>query len=111
VRDQIRNPASLLNYYKRLIRIRRSTPALVEGEYAPLAATSGDYFAFLRSTDRQGILVILHYSDRWQKINLEIQGYKVARFLFSSLERSRTEEFLSNLTLGPFEALIAELHP
>ncbi len=32
VRDQQHNPSSLLNYYKHLLQVRKSSPALIEGE-------------------------------------------------------------------------------
>ena len=109
VRDQEKGPVSLLQYYRRLIGVRKSTPALIEGEYAPLAVTAEDYFAFLRMIEMQSVLVVLNYSDQRQNLNLKVKGFKRAQVLFSSLERSRNEEVLANLLIGPFEALIAEL--
>lgn len=112
VREQQNNPASLLNYYKHLLRVRKSTPALMEGEYTPLAARSKDYFAFLRSIeDTQTILVVLNYSQQRQEPNLKLKGFKSARVLFSSLERSKKDEILSGMIVGGFEALVAELQP
>ncbi len=108
-RDEAKNPASLLNYYKRLLRLRRSTPALVEGEYTALEVATGEYFAFLRTTNMQTLLVVLNYSNQRHSLEMAVSGFKTARTLFSSLERSKAEERLTNLTVGPFEALIAEL--
>src|ERR1041385_2070055 len=51
VRDEEHNPASLLNYYKLLLKVRKQTPALMEGEYIALNNTSKDYFA--RSEERR----------------------------------------------------------
>src|SRR5512133_1852952 len=39
VRDEEHNPASLLNYYKLLLKVRKQTPALIEGEYLLLNST------------------------------------------------------------------------
>jgi alpha-glucosidase len=111
VRAQTNNPASLLNYYRHLIHVRKSTPALIEGDYKPLAIRSNDYFAFLRRTEEQTVLVILNYSEQRQETKLKIKGLKSARILFSSSERSRTEETLTSLTVIGHETLIAELHP
>jgi alpha-glucosidase len=111
VKDQKDNPASLFNYYKRLINIRKVAPALVEGEYRPLAVRSQEYFAFLRTTESQTVLVVLNYSELRQEPKLKIPGFKTARVLFSSSGRSKTDEALSILTVGAFEVLIAELKP
>ncbi len=120
VRGQQDNPASLLNYYKRLIRVRKSTPALIEGEYAPLAVRSKEYFAFLRilrpgspeaaqAKRGQTVLVALNYSEKHHDLRLRVKGFKTARILFSSSGRSKTDEGLTSLALGAFEVLIAEL--
>jgi glycosidase len=111
VKDQQDNPASLLNYYKRLIRVRKSTPALLEGEYAPLAIRSKEYFVFLRVAGGQTVLVVLNYSDQRQELKLKVSGFKTARVLFSSSGRSKADETLTSLTVGAFEVLIAELKP
>ncbi|MEW6029499.1 MAG: alpha-glucosidase [Chloroflexota bacterium] len=121
VKDQQDNPASLLNYYRRLLRVRKSTPALMEGEYEPVAVRSKEYFAFLRtlrassplrSAQREGgqtVLVALNYSEKHHELSLKVKGYKTARMVFSSSGRSKTDGALANLVLGGFEVLIAEL--
>ncbi len=121
VKDQQDNPASLLNYYKRLIHVRKSTPALIGGEYTPLAVRSKDYFAFLRtlrlewseaqSKGDQTVLIVLNYSDQRQELNLKVKGFKSAQILFSSSGRSKADETLTSLKVGAFEALIADLKP
>ena len=63
VRDQQDDPDSLLNFYRRLIVVRRQLPSLVAGEYRPLHDTSEGYVAFLRTTETQTALVLLNYSD------------------------------------------------
>ncbi len=123
VKDQQDNPASLLNYYKRLIRVRKATPALIEGEYTPLAVRSQEYFAFLRTLGPstaplhgsaqggQTVLVVLNYTDQRQELRPRLPGFKTARMLFSSSGRSKADEALTSLTVGAFEVLIAELKP
>src|SRR5689334_21752 len=90
VRHEEHNPASLLNYYKLLLQVRKQTPALIEGEYIPLDNTSKDYFAFLRKTDQQTVLVVLNFSESSLELDFsgaeEITG-KNLRILFSSAER------------------------
>ncbi|HVN16472.1 MAG TPA: alpha-amylase family glycosyl hydrolase, partial [Anaerolineales bacterium] len=109
VAEQRNGPASLLNYYKRLIHVRKSTPALIEGEYTPLALRSKEYFAFLRATEKQNVLVVLNYSENRQELKLKIKGFKNVQILFSSAGRGHQTEALSKLSVGAFEVLIAEL--
>ncbi|RPH60948.1 MAG: alpha-glucosidase [Chloroflexi bacterium] len=124
VKDQQDNINSLLSFYKRLIRIRKATPALVEGDYLPLDERSNDYYAFLRtiapsaaplqaSGSAQGgqtVLVVLNFSQQRPVLKLDTKlPFQTARLLFSSSGRSRNEESLKEIHLGAFEILIAEL--
>ncbi len=112
VRDEEHNPASLLNYYKLLLKMRKQTPALIEGEYIPLNNRSSDYFAFLRKTDQQIVLVVLNFSESSVELDFsrlkEIQGRNL-RVLFSSAERLLTTKSPRGLTISPFEVFVAEV--
>jgi alpha-glucosidase len=59
VRDQQHNPASLLNYYRRLLQVRKQTPALIAGDYLPVDKNAQEYVAFLRKAEEQTVLVVL----------------------------------------------------
>ncbi len=109
VQEQKDNPAALLNFYRHLIRVRRQTPALVEGDYKPLHEKAEDYFAFLRFTDSQTVLVALNYSPMRHNLKFNLTGNKTARILFSSAGRSKKDERLGRISLGAFEVLVAEL--
>ena len=112
VRDQQHNPSSLLNYYKHLLQVRKSTPALITGEYIPLNNTAKDYFAFLRKSDKQTILVILNFSTKKLELDFsrvkEIKGNDL-QILFSSAERLKTAKPPRGLIINPFEVFIADV--
>jgi len=112
VKDQQHNPDSLLNYYKHLLRVRKNTLALIEGEYLPLHSTAREYFAFLRSSEKQTVLVILNYSQTHLDLDFsrtkEIKGHTLHP-LFSSATRSRVDLAPKKLHVGAFEVFIAEV--
>lgn len=114
VRDQHNNPSSLLNYYKRLLQVRRGAPALVAGEYIPLNNTAREYFAFLRKASDQTVLVILNFSNKKLDLDFshtkEIKGHEL-QILFSSAERLKTAKQPRGLAVSPFEVFIAEVAP
>ena len=60
VAAQDTNPGSLLNLYRRLIRLRRSNDALATGTLVPLSATSPQVVAYLRRSDdsKHAVLVV-----------------------------------------------------
>lgn len=108
VADQEDDPGSLLNYYRRLIRVRRESPALVAGEYRPLHERARSYLAFLREAREQAVLVVLNYSASRRQVRFDLAGAAAGRALFSSHGREGQLN-LHALRLEPFETLIAEL--
>lgn len=109
VSDQQDDPLSLLNFYKRLLRVRNNNPALVEGEYIPLDESSEKTLSFLRRSPEQTVLVLLSFSNQSEMIQLAELPQNSARIIFSSAGRSRAKENLAEIHLGAFEILIAEL--
>ena len=109
VKDQERNPNSLLNYYKNLLRVRKNTPALLDGEYVALHTTAKDYLAFLRVTTSQEVLVILNFSENQLDLDFSRLKGKELTILFTSAERSMMVKSPRELLIGPFEAFIADV--
>ncbi len=107
VADQGADPGSMLNYYKRLLRVRKTTPALIEGDYLPLHEEALDYVAFIRQTPRQRCLVVLNYSDQPQTLSFDLPE-STGMVIFSSVEREAALD-LAQLAIAPFEVLVAEL--
>jgi alpha-glucosidase len=110
VADQAGDPRSLLTFYRRMLRLRRTTAALIAGDYQALYPHNEDHFAFLRhdAGTAQTCLVVLNFSVKEQTVTLDLGG-KQPRLLFSSEEREAQALSLDWLTLAPFEILIAEL--
>jgi len=108
VSEQECDPNSLLHYYRRMLAVRRSTPALVAGDYQPLLEKSRSVLAFLRSTPEQTCLVALNMSAKARTVNLGL-GQKVKRLVFSSQPRRKDANSLDALRLSPFEVYVATL--
>ena len=112
VKDQQKNPSSLLNYYKHLLRVRKHSHALIEGEYIPVHNTARDYFAFLRKSAEQTVLVILNFSEKQLELDFsrvrEIKDRNLD-ILFSSAERLLKPKPARGLAISPFEVFIAEV--
>ncbi len=104
------DPASLFHFYRRLLRLRRSTPALVGGDYHALHPHSVAYLAFLRDDPQGGqrCLVLLNFSDEEQNVIFDAPDDS-ARLLFSSAARADEPLSLDWVLLAPFEILIVEL--
>jgi len=109
VKDQQDEPLSLFSFYKRMLRLRKTHPALIEGDYLPLHEKADEYLAFLRKTSGQTLLVVLSFSEKRNFLNFSKLPYQSARTIFSSAGRSKNEENLKELHLGAFEIYIAEV--
>jgi len=107
VADQLADPDSLLNFYRRMLRVRKQIPALIAGDYTPLHEDAENYLAFLRSCNEQTCLVVLNMSDQAHTLLFDLDAH-AARPVFSSHTRGDTDD-LSQLAIVPFEIYIAEL--
>ncbi len=108
VADEQRDPKSMLNFYKQLLRVRKQSPALIHGEYRALHELSDDYFAFLRTSPEQTCLVVLNLCDQAQEVKFELP-VRTARCLFSTDKSVNRNLSLNELKLAPFGILISEL--
>jgi alpha-glucosidase len=109
VAEQLADPESLLNFYRRLLRLRKQNPALVEGDYKELLPQSQEALVFLRRSQAQTCLVALNFTDRL--LSLPLQGFarRKHRLLYSSRERAESMGSLEPLELGPFEIFLADI--
>lgn len=115
VAQQDHDPASLLNYYRRMAQVRRANPALTEGDYVPVHEESTEYLAFLRTAPQQTILVVLNMSAGHFLLDFTRPGMPAilsqGKLIFSSRPRSEERFNLAAVTLGSWEVLLLELKP
>jgi glycosidase len=69
VSAQLQDPSSLLNWYRALIRLRNSEPALQSGSYRKIAAGYG-IFCYERAFGTDRIVVALNFSRRNKTLSL-----------------------------------------
>jgi alpha-glucosidase len=112
VADQQNDPRSMLNFYRAFLRLRKTTPALIDGDYTPLHEEAQETLAFLRksaSTD-QTCLVVLNPSDQAHILLFELKPSN-GRCLYSTDGRHGRIEPLEHLQIPAFGIYIAELTP
>lgn len=59
-----KDPKSLLNWYKSLIALRKSEPALALGTYTPICKDDDQIFGFVREYQGSKVMVLINYSFR-----------------------------------------------
>jgi alpha-glucosidase len=123
VADQLADPGSLINFYRKLLRVRKENPSLINGEYHFIGddrlqhaeTPHNSILAFLRRSEEQTCLVVLNYSDLPHNLDLTkssvmqmvLAPYE-ARLVFSSRQRTPLDH-LESLDIDPFEIYIAQV--
>jgi alpha-glucosidase len=116
VKAESQDPHSILSFYKRLLELRRSEPALRDGLYQPLNEEDPYVLAFLRKIpgNSDAVLVVLNMSaeSRTVKFDLSRDGVKerFAKPLLSAPEIGSESTLLAHFTIPPFGVFIGSVH-
>jgi len=72
---------SVLSFYKQVIHLRKTEPALLEGSYIPLTESDPNVISYLRSSKDGTALVVLNFSVAPQnpRFDLTKQGFRTAK--------------------------------
>jgi alpha-glucosidase len=110
VESEDAEPGSLLNWYRRLIRLRAEKPALQTGSYRAMESAPKGVFAYVREADDETIAVLLNFASR--ATMLCDQEDTLARSTWKTLLSTHGGEgeplSLSNVRLRPYEVLVIE---
>ncbi|MCI0554532.1 MAG: DUF3459 domain-containing protein [Anaerolineae bacterium] len=111
VANQLNNPRSFLNYFRKLLAYRKATPALLWGSYSSIDPGSRDAqkncFVFERQADDQRLLVVLNFSPQDQKLSLP--GLGTGRIALSTNLDRAGEVNLADFNLRANEGCIIGL--
>ncbi len=109
VEEQQGDPDSLLNFYRRLLSLRRANPALRRGMFQPVTFTPKKILAYLREDANQTVLVAMNFGGRTHRLVL---GSELARrrwrLLLSNKREHLDAEQFALLALRPNEVCILE---
>ncbi len=108
VQVQIQDPDSVLNYYKKIIQLRRSSPALLKGGYIPLNENDTNVLAYMREYEGQRILVVLNMSGQVRTSAFSIGSE--ADTLVTSTDAAHGTVNLSELKLEPYQSFVGEVN-
>ncbi|MES2240365.1 MAG: alpha-glucosidase [Bacteroidota bacterium] len=100
---QEKDSNSVLNYFKKMVQLRKSNPTLIYGKYTLLDKDNPNVYTYLREMDGNKLLIMLNFSNKTVNIDtiFNTAGAKVLIDNYSSTS-------LDN-TLKPYEAVVLEL--
>ena len=105
VKNEIDDPDSIFNYYRKLIQIRRENPVVVYGKYDLILKEDEQIFAYTRTFEDKKLLVICNFTGDNPIFNLpaNIKYSKVKRLINNyEIENDNINRF----ELKPYEARV-----
>jgi oligo-1,6-glucosidase len=95
---------SCLNYFRKMIKLRKENKALIYGKYTLLDKTNEDVYAYTREQDGKKFLVLLNFKNKMGKANTGINVANAKRIL------GNYSNSANDGSLQPYEAIIYELN-
>ncbi|MFZ3329214.1 MAG: alpha-glucosidase [Candidatus Acidiferrales bacterium] len=113
VADELKDPDSILNWYKGLLALRRANGALSDGEYVELNGDDPNVLSYLRKTSRDAVIVVINMSGAAKTVNFDLikigLGGAIVRTLLTTQASLKSNSSVNRISLEPFAAYIAEI--
>nr|WP_317166413.1 alpha-glucosidase [Yeosuana marina] len=107
VASQEKDPNSILNYFKKMVELRKNNKVLIYGDYELLGAENENIYAYTRTLDDKKMLVVLNFTDHDSSIDLP-ESKNLEAILINNYKDLNNDEN-GNLTLKPYQAVICSL--
>jgi alpha-glucosidase len=113
VADELKDPNSILNWYKQLLALRRSNLALLDGDYFGLNEKDPNVLSYLRKSATDALIVIINMSAAPQTVNFRLSkqrlNVKSAKTLLTTQPSLQNNSSVAQISLEPFAVYIASL--
>jgi glycosidase len=108
VADESKDPESVLNFYKKVLKLHHTNRALLDGSYVLLNENDQNVLSYLRVYKDQGVAVALNMSGAEQKVNLDLskQGFSSVKSLVATGKSAAAGNVLA---LEPYGVFIGQL--
>ena len=109
------DPNSLLDWYKKLIELRRTNPALRDGEPQMLDPTNPNVLSYLRKgpPGSPSVVVSLNFTAQPQTVSLDLAGTGIAGVNIMTLMTDdaslQSTKSLTHIVLPPFASWVASV--
>jgi alpha-amylase len=110
--EQKTDPASLWNHYKKMIQLKKLSPALASGKYQPAKNDNEQVVSFIRYIDQEVVLVVVNLSAVKQHAVVDLHSNKNLRSASNFLaQESRSIKNNSLVVdLSPYGLKVFKLH-
>jgi oligo-1,6-glucosidase len=106
VEQQLRDPGSILNYYKKLIQLRKQYEVIVYGDYQMILDDHSEIYAYVRRLGNENLLVILNFFSGTPIFQLPYDLHVGATELLISNYSVENDGEVQEIKLQPYEARV-----
>ena len=103
VAAQETDPNSCLNYFRKMVQLRKENPVLIYGKYTLLVKANPNVYAYTRELNGKKVLVLLNFTGKPASVNTGI-NVSVSKVLISNMATPSSDG-----QLKPYEAVVYEL--
>jgi len=110
VASESKDPDSVLEFYRKVLKLRHTNAALLEGDYKALNEDDASVLSYLRSYKGKAVLIALNMSDSAKKAAFDLASNGFASPSFNGLVTTPGASSAgSEVTLPAFGVFIAEV--
>jgi alpha-glucosidase len=108
VAAEAKDPNSILEFYKSVLKLRHTNRALLDGSYTALNDSDPNVLSYLRTYKDKSVLVAINMSASAQKVDFQLHrnGFSSAKRLVATPGSSSSGDMV---TLEPYGVFIAQL--
>ncbi|MEM7486667.1 MAG: alpha-glucosidase [Bacteroidota bacterium] len=108
VTEQEKDENSVLNYFKKMVQLRKDHLGLVYGDYQLLLKDNEEVYAYTRNMDAEKYLVLLSFSK--EKATFQLENLTGADLdLLISNDASKALKHNANFELNPYQACVYKM--
>ena len=113
VADELKDPNSILNWYKGLLALRHQDKAMLDGEYIALNPDDPNVLSYLRRSRDDAVLIVINMSAGPRNVSFDLSkqgfGSGAAKTLLTTQPSLKSTSSVKQLSLEPFAVYIAEI--
>ena len=108
VENQLNDKDSILNFYKKMIKIRKENEALIYGEYKLILEDDENIYSYIREFENEKFIIITNLTDKKVEFSYDEEVLKYENLLISNYN-IKSHEDINKILLNPYEARLYKL--
>ena len=104
--SQEKDPNSTLNYFRKMVKLRKALPELVYGKYELIDKDNEKIYAYTRTLNGKKVLVLLNFSTSKSKFEIPKKAVSL-NVLMNNVASLSVKN--NTVTMEPYQALIIRL--